>query len=75
MAQHTHHPAPPVHPVDATHRRARHPARPAPGGFPACAGALVAVPRNLFFPHLGTRSTSRAAALSAARPGSGTHIP
>ncbi|WP_052868472.1 nucleobase:cation symporter-2 family protein [Streptomyces niger] len=39
------------------------------------AGALVAVLLNLFFHHLGTRSTTRAAVLSAASPGSGTHIP
>ncbi|MFD8549901.1 nucleobase:cation symporter-2 family protein [Streptomyces sp. NPDC059649] len=39
------------------------------------AGALVAVALNLFFHHLGTRSTPRAAVLSAASPGSGTQIP
>ncbi|MFI7102677.1 nucleobase:cation symporter-2 family protein [Streptomyces sp. NPDC050161] len=39
------------------------------------AGALVAVLLNLFFHHLGTRSTPRAAVLSAASPGSGTQIP
>lgn len=54
-------------------------------GFPAwartvlgsgiSAGAPVAVLLNLFFPHLGTRSTPRAAVLSAASPGSGTQIP
>ncbi|MFK0295510.1 nucleobase:cation symporter-2 family protein [Streptomyces sp. NPDC090442] len=54
-------------------------------GFPAwaqtvlgsgiSAGALVAVTLNLFFHHLGTRSTTRAAVLSAASPGSGTQIP
>ncbi|WP_051093946.1 MULTISPECIES: nucleobase:cation symporter-2 family protein [unclassified Streptomyces] len=54
-------------------------------GFPAwaqtvlgsgiSAGALVAVSLNLFFHHLGTRGTPRAAVLSAASPGSGTQIP
>ncbi|WP_411122333.1 nucleobase:cation symporter-2 family protein [Streptomyces sp. x-19] len=54
-------------------------------GFPAwaqtvlgsgiSAGALVAVTLNLFFHHLGTRSSSRAAVLSAVSPGSGTQIP
>ncbi|MFJ9614797.1 nucleobase:cation symporter-2 family protein [Streptomyces noursei] len=54
-------------------------------GFPAwaqtvlgsgiSAGALVAVALNLFFHHLGTRGTTRAAVLSAASPGSGTQIP
>ncbi|GAA2693312.1 nucleobase:cation symporter-2 family protein [Streptomyces lunalinharesii] len=54
-------------------------------GFPAwaqtvlgsgiSAGALVAVTLNLFFHHLGTRSSSRAAVLSAVTPGSGTQIP
>ncbi|MFH8750634.1 nucleobase:cation symporter-2 family protein [Streptomyces rimosus] len=39
------------------------------------AGALVAVLLNLFFHHLGTRSTKGAAVLSAASPGSGTQIP
>ncbi|KIZ15578.1 hypothetical protein SNA_29035 [Streptomyces natalensis ATCC 27448] len=39
------------------------------------AGALVAVALNLFFHHLGTRSTPRAAVLSAASSGSGTQIP
>ncbi|MCB5908161.1 nucleobase:cation symporter-2 family protein [Streptomyces pinistramenti] len=39
------------------------------------AGALVAVLLNLFFHHLGTRSTPRAAVLSAASPSSGTQIP
>ncbi|MFC6066838.1 nucleobase:cation symporter-2 family protein [Streptomyces ochraceiscleroticus] len=39
------------------------------------AGALVAVLLNLFFHHLGTRSTPRGAVLSAASPGSGTQIP
>ncbi|MGD3109974.1 nucleobase:cation symporter-2 family protein [Streptomyces sp. YGL11-2] len=54
-------------------------------GFPAwaqtvlgsgiSAGALAAVLLNLFFHHLGTRSTPRAAVLSAASSGSGTQIP
>lgn len=39
------------------------------------AGALIAVLLNLFFHHLGTRGAARGAVLSAASPGSGTHIP
>lgn len=39
------------------------------------AGALVAVLLNLFFHHLGTRSATQGAVLSAATPGSGTQIP
>ncbi|MFI5520609.1 nucleobase:cation symporter-2 family protein [Streptomyces platensis] len=39
------------------------------------AGALTAVVLNLFFHHLGTRSSSRTAVLSAASSGSGTQIP
>jgi xanthine/uracil permease len=39
------------------------------------AGALTAVGLNLFFHHLGTRSSPRAAVLSAASSGSGTQIP
>jgi len=39
------------------------------------AGALTAVVLNLFFHHLGTRSSHRAAVLSAASSGSGTQIP
>ncbi|WP_411139085.1 nucleobase:cation symporter-2 family protein [Streptomyces sp. C10] len=39
------------------------------------AGALTAVALNLFFHHLGTRSTPRTAVLSAASSGSGTQIP
>ncbi|BCK67603.1 hypothetical protein Srufu_015560 [Streptomyces libani subsp. rufus] len=49
-------------------RRAAHPVL-------ISAGALTAVVRNLFFHPLGTRSSPRAAVLSAASSGSGTQIP
>ncbi|MEU8781849.1 hypothetical protein [Streptomyces sp. NPDC048637] len=64
MAQHSHdphHSASPVHPVDE---------KPA-----ASAGAQTAVALNPFFHPLGTRSTPRAAVLSAASSGTGTQIP
>ncbi|MGW7575721.1 hypothetical protein [Streptomyces sp. NPDC054765] len=83
MAQQPHapyHPAPPVHPVDEKPAAKR--LGPAALQHIAAMYAgvvtpppLTAVQLHLFFPPLGTRSTSRTAVLSAASSGSGTQIP